>query len=71
MSCEIIHGGQPGQGGEFTMCGVAFDAFDSGGVEEEIIFAEPGDLITCPACREVIAFYRTVRRNRQPNESVK
>lgn len=37
---------------EHTLCGMAFDAFDTGDCEEPIVFAEPGQLVTCAACQE-------------------
>lgn len=37
---------------EHSLCGIAFDAFDSGDSEEPVVFAEPGQLVTCTACKE-------------------
>lgn len=64
------HGSDPSQGGEFTICGIAFDAFDSGDVDEPTRFASPGETITCPECRKVIAYFKSIRHWKEPcNES--
>lgn len=41
-------------GSEFTMCGMAFDAYESGDSEERIIFAKPKEVVTCQDCRDII-----------------
>jgi hypothetical protein len=62
-----IHGSNwVGQGGEFTICGIAFDAHESGDVDEEVVFADPGQLVTCEDCRRTIAFIKQFKRYRQP-----
>ncbi len=37
-----------------TMCGMAFDAHDSGDSDEPIIFAKSRQRITCDDCRRCI-----------------
>lgn len=44
--------------GEFALCGLAFDAHDSGDVDEPVEFAEPGKLVTCPDCKHVLDYVR-------------
>lgn len=44
--------------GEFAVCGLAFDAHDSGHVDEPVVFAQPGQRVTCPACLQVIEYVR-------------
>lgn len=43
---------------EFTLCGFAFDAHDSGDADEPIIFAKRGEVVTCEECRAVIDYIR-------------
>lgn len=62
----VIHGEGPTAGGDFTMCGLASDAFLTGDEPDPVNIAVPGESITCPQCRAVIAFYRGIRHNRQP-----
>lgn len=52
-------------GGEFTLCGDSFDAFETGDAEEPVLFAKPLEsgsgrksLVTCEACRIAIDFVR-------------
>jgi len=56
-----IHADGPG---EFALCGLAFDAFDSGDVPEKLVYAQAGEKVTCEICRQFIshvyeAFTRT------------
>jgi hypothetical protein len=44
-------------GGEFTLCGYSFDVGSTEG-EEEIVFAEPGQSVTCADCRQYLDFIR-------------
>lgn len=44
---------------EFTICGMAFDAHDSGDAAEPIVVAEVGQMVTCPTCRDTIDHART------------
>lgn len=39
----------PGRG-EFSLCGTAFDAFNSGDVRDPVVFASVGEKVTCKAC---------------------
>lgn len=48
------HGLAPNQGEEFSLCGLAFDAFESGDADEPVEFAKSGQKITCEECRDVI-----------------
>lgn len=43
---------------EHSLCGLAFDAFDSGDHEEPVVFAERGEKVTCETCREHIDWVR-------------
>lgn len=48
----ILHG--PSYDPEFTLCGLAFDAFDSGDCDSPIVFAQIGERVTCDYCIRVI-----------------
>lgn len=50
----ILHGLNAGQGEEFSLCGMSYDAFESGDADETIVFAEPGQKINCPDCLEFL-----------------
>ena len=55
----VLHGeGQQ----EHSLCGMAFDAFDSGDADEPIIFAKSGEVVTCPECRAELDFVRRCYR---------
>lgn len=56
---DIRHARQPGQGGEFTVCGMAFDAFESGDADAPIVFAGTRQFITCQECCEIIQQFRS------------
>lgn len=43
---------------EHALCGMAFDAFQSGDADEPIKFAAAGQRVTCEACRRHIDFVR-------------
>jgi len=43
---------------EHSLCGMAFDAFDTGDADEQIVFAKDGETVTCPDCRDAIDFVR-------------
>ena len=43
---------------EHSLCGMAFDAYDSGDADEPIVFAKPGEIVTCKHCRAHIDFVR-------------
>lgn len=52
---------------EFTLCGMAFDAYDSQDTDVPVVFAAPGETITCPDCRRFISLMRAYRTNfKQP-----
>lgn len=44
----------PGSGGEFTLCGIAFDAGDSESTPELIWRSPDGNAVTCASCIAVI-----------------
>lgn len=37
---------------EHSLCGMAFDAYESGDSEDPVLFAEPGQLVTCASCKD-------------------
>jgi len=51
---------------EFTLCGVAADAFESGHSETPIEFATAGQIVTCKACRTLIDYCKTFKAYRSP-----
>lgn len=51
---------------EFTMCGIAFDAFMSGDVDEEIVFAKKGQIVDCEDCRRAIDHAKQFKGYLQP-----
>lgn len=51
---------------EFTLCGLAYDAYESGDEQEPVIFAAPGAVVTCKDCRAVINHCRAFRGYREP-----
>lgn len=40
--------------GEHALCGIAFDAFESGDLDEQEIYAEKGRPVTCAMCLQMI-----------------
>jgi hypothetical protein len=54
-------------GNEYTVCGLAFDAYDSGDAAEPVVMAEEGQVYTCENCRRVIAWHRMFKRHKQPD----
>lgn len=44
---------------EFTVCGLAPEAFESGDADEPIVIAGTGELVTCPTCRRFIDFAKS------------
>jgi len=52
---------------EYSLCGMAFDAYESGDAEEQIIFAQSGETITCTGCRKIIAEAKLVKHWKVPN----
>ena len=45
-------------GQEFTLCGVAMDAYESGDEDRPVVFAADGEVVTCEDCRSVIEHVR-------------
>jgi len=43
---------------EHTLCGSAFDAYESGDLDEPIIFAKKGEIVTCPECKLEIDYIK-------------
>lgn len=49
---------------EHTLCGFAPEAFESGDADTPIVFAVPGQTVTCPTCCQLIEHCREAfRRN--------
>ena len=48
---------------EFTLCGDAFDAYESGDSERPIIFAKQGERVNCEQCLIVIIEIRNTYTN--------
>ena len=44
---------------EHTLCGWAFDAFESGDADAPVVFAQPGETVTCLECLAVIRYVRS------------
>ena len=44
---------------EHSLCGWAFDAYASGDADAPIVFAQPGETVTCPECLAVIRYIRS------------
>jgi len=55
-------------GGEYSLCGLAFDAHDSGDEPEPVHFAVGGQLVTCRECRAMIDYVRTFKGYRAPKD---
>lgn len=51
---------------EYSLCGVAYDAFDTGDAESPVAIAKKGQTITCPDCRNVIAEVKSIKHWKQP-----
>ena len=62
----IKHAHNPAGDGEYTMCGLAFDAFDSGDHHEPIIFDDDGEPVTCDECRRIVIEVRKIKLGRMP-----
>lgn len=43
---------------EHSLCGLAPEAFESGDHEEHVVFAQPGDVVTCDSCKREIDHVR-------------
>jgi hypothetical protein len=53
-----LHGRSDGDGGERALCGLAFDAHQSGDHPEPVAFASIRQAVTCEACKAHIAHVR-------------
>lgn len=62
------HAGSPQGDGEFTVCGLAYDAYESGDHDEPVLFAGDGEPVTCLMCREVVTEVRRIKLGRLPRE---
>ena len=49
---------------EYTLCGMAFDAYASGDSEEPISFACGNEAITCKHCRRAVTEIRKIKIGR-------
>lgn len=50
---------------EHALCGLSFDAHDSGDADAPVVFAKTGEMVTCRMCRLEIDHVReTFRRYR-------
>lgn len=47
----MIHALAEDMGGEFTICGMSYDAFETGDSDDPIVFAKVGQIVTCLNCR--------------------
>lgn len=47
-----------GYGTDYTLCGLAQDAFDTGDADEPVVVAQAGELVTCEYCHSVIDHVR-------------
>lgn len=62
-----VHGNNAvDMGGEFTVCGLSFDAHETGDADHPVVMAQSGQTVTCEACRKTIAFMKTFTRWKQP-----
>lgn len=67
MRKPIVHGRDNACcGGEFTLCGFSYDAYETGDVDEPVVMASPGELVTCKDCRRQINEAKKFKRYRQP-----
>lgn len=69
MNKPAIHAISLTVGGEFTLCGIAFDAHDSGDADEPVVFANPGQAVDCEDCRRIIDYVKSFKRYRQPGDT--
>ena len=58
---------------EHALCGLSFDAFESGDHKEPVVFAQSGQLVTCVLCRvhidHVRSFFRRGYRAATPKDT--
>jgi hypothetical protein len=60
----LKHAMAPSQGAEFAVCGLAYDAHESGDHEEPVVLAREGEAVTCGECRRIVIEYRKIRIGR-------
>lgn len=53
---------------EFTLCGDAFDAYDSGDAEEQHQIVGAGQVVDCPQCCKVIQDIREMKYRLKPRK---
>ena len=53
----------PSLGTEYTLCGDAFDAYESGDSDAPIVIAKMNQTVTCPKCRNVIVWVKMNFKN--------
>lgn len=53
---------------EFSLCGDAFDAYDSGDAEEEHLVVDAGGTVTCPKCCFIITEIKTAKYKLRPRK---
>lgn len=56
MSKGVIHAAGEQ---EHALCGMAFDAYETGDADAPIVFAEPGQKVTCEFCCRVVDFVQS------------
>ncbi|WP_186058673.1 hypothetical protein [Burkholderia gladioli] len=69
MNKPPLHAEGPASTSEFTLCGIAFDAQDSGDIDEPIVFAKAGQVVDCEDCRRIIDYVKSFKRYRQPGDT--
>lgn len=65
----VKHAHNPAGDGEFTMCGLAFDAHRTGDHDEDIAFVGAGEAVTCQECRRVVLEVRKIKLGRMPSNA--
>ena len=48
---------------EYSLCGLAFDAYESCDTDEQVLFINDGEKVTCPDCRVAIREIRKINLN--------
>lgn len=57
---------------EYSICGLAFDAYESGDADEQVLFAKPGETVSCRDCRRAVIEIRKIKLGRmQSNVGVR
>lgn len=51
---------------EFSLCGDAFDGYDSGDLSEPFEFVGPGQSINCPRCCMAVREIKAIRNRLSP-----